>query len=69
MIGDGKTLSITHVGTIKLKTKFGLYILKNVLCVPLLKKNLKLIQCMSRDLNCEFILNAFGFLEKDKGAR
>lgn len=55
IIGDGKTLKITHIGTIKLKTPSCLIDLKNVLFVPLIKKNLISIQCLCRDMKCDFV--------------
>lgn len=61
IIGDGKTLAISHICTVKLKTPHGILILKNTLCIPKMKKHLISIQHLSKDLNYEFIMNAHGF--------
>lgn len=44
IISNGKMLKITHIETIKLKTDYRLLVLKNVLCVADIKKNLISIQ-------------------------
>lgn len=39
IIGDGKTLHISHIGTIKLNTEFGLIILQNTFMCTLYEEN------------------------------
>lgn len=64
-IGNGLSLPIFHIGIAIIKTENGSIPLKNTLCVPHLKMNLLSIQCMSRGLNCSFILNGSKFRIED----
>lgn len=68
IIGNGKTLEITHIGIIRLKTPSGLLDLKNVLC-PFIEREIYLYSMLSRDMKCDFLLNESGFVVLDKVTR
>ena len=65
MIGDGKSLRITHTGSAALPSSSSALLLSDVLCVPLMKQNLILVSklCSSNNVSIEFL--PFSFVVKD----
>ncbi|KAF8396137.1 hypothetical protein HHK36_017750 [Tetracentron sinense] len=66
IIGDGKELSISHVGYALLPTPHGNLPLSNVLLVPKITKNLLSVGQLSDDLSYIFEFSSDGFVIKDK---
>lgn len=56
VIGDGKTLKITHIGDTSIFTPYGQLRLKNVLLVPNITKNLLSIGKLADDLSCVILI-------------
>ncbi|MDV3181262.1 MAG: hypothetical protein Q8830_03595 [Candidatus Phytoplasma australasiaticum] len=65
MIGDGKSLSVTHSGTITLNTFAHSLRLSNVLCVPKIKKNLISIYQLCNQNNVSVKFSSSSFVVKD----
>jgi hypothetical protein len=65
MIGDGTGLHITHTGSSTLLSGSSIFHLKNILCVPDIKKNLVSIYqfCVTNNVSIEFL--PWCFLVKD----
>jgi len=65
MIGDGKGLTITHLGSNKLYSSTHSFNLNNILCVPDIKRNLISIYqfCVDNNVSIEFL--PWCFLVKD----
>lgn len=61
VIGDGSGLQITHIGCLLLHTTHTSIILKNVLCVPSLSKNIISISrlCLDNNLLMKFYSSVF----------
>ena len=57
MIGDGKSLQITHLGSSTLHSSTHSFKLKNILCVPDIKRNLLSIYqfCVDNNVSVEFL--------------
>lgn len=63
IVGDGKELRVTHIGTVTLITPNGFkIILKNTLCVPKLHKNLISIIKLTSDFPFQFSLKSNCFV-------
>ena len=56
ILGDGSGLKITHVGTTQLSSPSYIFSLKNVICVPFMKRNLISVSqfCKSNNASIEF---------------
>ncbi|KAJ9556979.1 hypothetical protein OSB04_011593 [Centaurea solstitialis] len=65
IIGDGSSLTITHVGSLILRFSNTSLILKNVLCVPSISKNIISISRLCIDNHILIELFSFNFLIKD----
>lgn len=65
-IGDGFPLCITHIGTVIIDSSFGPIKLINLLCVPDIRKNLISMRQFSSDFNCNFLIDDFDFILKNK---
>ncbi|KAJ9568078.1 hypothetical protein OSB04_004044 [Centaurea solstitialis] len=65
VIGDGSSLTITHVGSLVIKFFNTSFILNNVLCVPSISKNIISISrlCIDNNILIEFF--SFNFIIKD----
>jgi hypothetical protein len=65
MIGDGKSLRITHLGSSELQPSTHSFKLTNILCVPDIKHNLLSIYqfCVDNNVSVEFL--PWCFLVKD----
>jgi hypothetical protein len=65
MIGDGKSLRITHLGSSTLHSSAHSFKLNNILCVPDIKCNLLSIYqfCVDNNVSVEFL--PWCFLVKD----
>ena len=65
MLGDGKNLAVTHSGSTSLPYHFRPLYLNNVLCVPIMQKNLVFVYqlCLANYLTVEF--SPFSFAVKD----
>lgn len=61
MIGDGKGLPMTYIGSKSLYTSSHTFFLNNVLCIPTMKKNLIPISqfCQSNNTSIKFLPNSF----------
>ena len=57
MIGDGKSLRITHLGSSELQSSTHPFKLTNILCVPDIKRNLLSIYqfCVDNNVSVEFL--------------
>ena len=69
MVGDGNLLHISHIGNARIKAGSKPIILKNVLLVPNMKKNLISISQLTDDLSCLVEFSSKGFLIKDLKTR
>lgn len=61
MVGDGNLLAITYIGDASISTAVGPVILKNVLYVSVMTKNLLSVSQFTKDNQCDFIFNDLGF--------
>lgn len=65
-VGNGQKLDISHIENISIKTKYGPLLLKDVLVVPQLKKNLLSVAQLTNDFPCSLEFDANGFIVKNK---
>ena len=65
-IGDGKGLSIHHIGSSALHTPHNSFKLQNVLHVPYMKHNLLSAYQFLKDNNCSLTLDPYGSTVKDR---
>jgi histidinol phosphatase-like PHP family hydrolase len=64
-IGNGKGLSIKHLGTTRLSTPYSQFDLLDILHVPQISKNLISVQKFTRDTNTFFEFHPSYFLLED----
>ena len=69
LVGNGKSLPITHTGSISALNSFNSLSLRDILVVPELTKNLISISSLMLDLNCRVIFVAFDFTIQDLQTR
>ena len=65
-VGNGQKLDISHIENISIKTKYGPLLLKDVLVVPQLKKNLLFVAQLTNDFHCSLEFDANGFIIKNR---
>jgi hypothetical protein len=65
-IGNGKGLSIKHIGTTRLSTPISNFDLLDILHVPQISKNLIYVQKFTKDTNAFFEFHPSYFLLKDR---
>ncbi|KAI3503105.1 hypothetical protein L1887_31541 [Cichorium endivia] len=65
VIGDGSSLTITHVGSLLLQFSTATFVLKNVLCVPSISRNIISISRLCIDNHTLIQFYSFLFLIKD----
>jgi hypothetical protein len=65
MLGNGVNLFITTSGIITLPSKDKSFVLKNILFIPQIKKNLFLVARFTHDNNCAFEFHTTCFYVKD----
>ena len=68
-VGNGNSLNISHVGQTKLNTANGKLLLKDVLVVPKLTKNLISVSQLTSDNKCTVEFSSNDFLIKDQQGR
>ncbi|XP_024041750.1 uncharacterized protein LOC112098966 [Citrus clementina] len=68
-VGNGNSLNISHVGQTKLNTANGKLLLKDVLVVPKLTKNLISVSQLTSDNKCTVEFSSNDFLIKDRQGR
>ncbi|KAJ0962959.1 hypothetical protein J5N97_028081 [Dioscorea zingiberensis] len=68
-VASGSGLSITHVGHYKIHTPTQSLLLKNVLCVPHITKNLLSVHKFAKDNNVFFEFHPDYFLVKDQASK
>lgn len=66
LVGDGKSLPISHVGKSSLHTPYKTLQLKNILHVPSISKPLLSVQKLCRDNNCYFEFHPSSCVVKDQ---
>ena len=65
MVGNGAGLPISHTGNIYFHSFGSQFQLKDVLCVPSIKKNLLSVAKFTIDNNCSFHFFPWGYCVKD----
>lgn len=65
-VGNGEGLYISHIGSSTIPVPSTTFKLHNVLYCPNASSNLLSVNKLSRDNNCYFIFDEFGFVVKDK---
>ena len=70
MIGDGDGIPITHVGSTIIEAPTTTFLLDNVLCAPLIKKNLLSVSqfCHQNNTSIEFFPDFFTVKDLSTGA-
>ena len=70
MIGDGDGIPITHVGSTIIEAPTTTFLLDNVLCAPLIKKNLISVSqfCHQNNTSIEFFPHFFIVKDLSTGA-
>ena len=68
-VGNRQKLDISHIGNISIKTKYGPLLLKDVLVVPQLKRNLLSMAQLTNDFPCSLEFDANNFIVKNKQNR
>ncbi|KAF8399800.1 hypothetical protein HHK36_015671 [Tetracentron sinense] len=69
IIGNGQSLSISHIGDASVPTNSGSLHLKNVLLVPKITKNLLSVGQLTDEKCCMFEFDSRGFVIKDQKSR
>lgn len=66
MVGSGEVLSITHLGQAHVGTSHSKLILKDVIVIPDIKKDLLSISKLTSNFPFTIQFDGFGFVIKDK---
>ena len=69
VLGDGSCLSVSHKGSLILKTNKKIFFLKNTLCMPNISKNLISVHHFTLQNNVYIEFHPYYFLVKDKYLR